>query len=55
MVRVDCFTSINPHLFPFVSTSLISDPTHLELDLPDPDKDDISTIEFLAQLEKAWA
>lgn len=27
----------------------------LELDLPDPDSDDISTMEFLARLEQAWA
>ena len=27
----------------------------LELDLPDPEQDDISTIEFLARLEQAWA
>ena len=26
----------------------------LELDLPDPDQDDISTMEFLARLEQAW-
>ncbi len=26
----------------------------LELDLPDPEQDDISTMEFLARLEKAW-
>lgn len=27
----------------------------LSLDLPDPERDDISTMEFLAQLEEAWA
>ena len=27
----------------------------LQLDLPDPERDDISTLEFLAQLEQAWA
>ena len=27
----------------------------LELDLPDPEQDDISTMEFLARLEQAWA
>ena len=27
----------------------------LELDLPDPDQDDISTMEFLARLDQAWA
>ena len=31
------------------------DPSLLHLDLPDPDKDDLSTIEFLDRLEKAWA
>ena len=27
----------------------------LSLELPDPDRDDISTMEFLARLEEAWA
>ncbi len=37
-------------------TSTISlDPSLLHLDLPDPEKDDLSNIEFLDQLEKAWA
>ena len=27
----------------------------LQLDLPDPERDDISTMEFLARLEQAWA
>ena len=27
----------------------------LELDLPDPEQDDISMMEFLARLEEAWA
>lgn len=27
----------------------------LSLELPDPDRDDISTVEFLARLEEAWA
>ena len=31
------------------------DPPALQLDLPDPDRDDISTMEFLARLEQAWA
>ena len=31
------------------------EPPVLELDLPDPDQDDISTMEFLARLEQAWA
>ena len=38
-----------------VSSSVLSDPPPLELDLPDPERDDISTMEFLAQLEQAWA
>jgi len=32
-----------------------SEPPVLELDLPDPEQDDISTMEFLARLEEAWA
>ena len=36
-----------------VSSSVLSDPPPLELDLPDPERDDISTMEFLAQLEQA--
>ena len=31
------------------------DPSLLQLDLPDPERDDISTMEFLARLEQAWA
>ena len=31
------------------------EPPVLELDLPDPEQDDISTMEFLARLEQAWA
>ncbi|MFM7268882.1 MAG: hypothetical protein ACKOZT_09900, partial [Cyanobium sp.] len=27
----------------------------LSLDLPDPERDDLSTMEFLARLEEAWA
>lgn len=38
-----------------VSSSQIPDPPALELDLPDPERDDLSTLEFLAQLEQAWA
>ncbi len=30
------------------------EPPVLELDLPDPEQDDISTMEFLARLEEAW-
>ncbi len=32
-----------------------SEATALSLELPDPDRDDISTMEFLARLEEAWA
>ena len=35
--------------------SVVSDQPVLELDLPDPEQDDISTMEFLARLEQAWA
>ena len=35
--------------------SLDSDHPDLQLDLPDPERDDISTMEFLARLEQAWA
>ena len=38
-----------------VETKVNPDPSIIQLDLPDPDKDDLSTIEFLDQLEKAWA
>ena len=31
------------------------EPPVLELDLPDPEQDDISTMEFLARLEQAWS
>ncbi len=37
-----------------MSTSEAVDPSVLKLDLPDPDKDDLSIIEFHARLEKAW-
>ena len=37
------------------STSVVPEPPSLQLDLPDPDRDDISTLEFLARLEQAWA
>ncbi len=36
-------------------TEIIPDPSMLQLDLPDPDKDDISGFEFLNRLEKAWS
>ncbi|MEB3276005.1 MAG: hypothetical protein VKM92_03455 [Cyanobacteriota bacterium] len=32
-----------------------TDPPDFHLDLPDPDSDSISTLEFLARLEQAWA
>ncbi|MAH57365.1 MAG: hypothetical protein CMN91_02800 [Synechococcus sp. ARS1019] len=35
--------------------SVVPDQPVLELDLPDPEQDDISTMEFLARLEQAWA
>ena len=30
------------------------EPPILDLELPDPQRDDISTMEFLARLEEAW-
>ncbi len=39
----------------FVISSNAHDPYTLRLDLPDPEKDDLSNLEFLNQLEKAWA
>ena len=44
-----------PDLLAPVSSSLSPEPPMLQLDLPDPERDDISTMEFLAQLEQAWA
>jgi len=38
-----------------VAPTTAPDPSLLHLDLPDPDKDDLSTLEFLDRLEKAWA
>ena len=38
-----------------MSSSVALDPPVIELDLPDPEQDDISTMEFLARLEQAWA
>ena len=35
-------------------TSLSPEAPVLDLDLPDPEQDDISTMEFLARLEQAW-
>jgi len=43
-----------PAVLRFVLSSS-SEPPVLELDLPDPEQDDISTMEFLARLEEAWA
>ena len=45
---------------PFVVTSPLTgsiapDASLLQLDLPDPESDDISTLEFLDRLEQAWA
>ena len=36
-------------------STVLSDPALLQLDLPDPEKDDLSSLEFLDRLEKAWA
>jgi hypothetical protein len=33
----------------------LNDAPVLHLDLPDPERDDLSTVEFLARLEEAWA
>ena len=38
-----------------LTSSVVPDPPALQLDLPDPDRNDISTMEFLARLEQAWA
>ncbi|WP_392349654.1 hypothetical protein [Parasynechococcus sp.] len=38
-----------------MTASVVPDQPVLELDLPDPEQDDISTMEFLARLEQAWA
>ena len=38
-----------------MSSSVALDPPAIEWDLPDPEQDDISTMEFLARLEQAWA
>ena len=35
--------------------SIAPDASLLQLDLPDPESDDISTLEFLDRLEQAWA
>ena len=38
-----------------LTSQAVPEPPALQLDLPDPDRDDISTMEFLARLEQAWA
>ena len=38
-----------------MASTIALDLTLLELDLPDPEQDDLSAIEFLDRLEKAWA
>ena len=49
-------TECRPSLMPSLLTSqAVPEPPALQLDLPDPDRDDISTMEFLARLEQAWA
>ena len=31
------------------------DPSIFQLDLPDPEKDDLNSLEFLERLQKAWS
>ena len=53
-----CVTECRPFVVGVPLTSSIPldpDPSLLQLDLPDPEQDDISTMEFLARLEQAWA
>ena len=53
-----CVTECRPFVVRVPLTSSIAldpDPSLLQLDLPDPEQDDISTMEFLARLEQAWA
>ena len=51
-----CVTECRPFVVSVPLTSSIApDPSLLQLDLPDPERDDISTMEFLARLEQAWA
>ena len=53
-----CVTECRPLIAGVLLTSSIAldpDPSLLQLDLPDPEQDDISTMEFLARLEQAWA
>ena len=53
-----CVTECRPFVVGVPLTSSIAldpDPSLLQLDLPDPEQDDISTMEFLARLEQAWA
>ena len=53
-----CVTECRPFVVGIPLTSSIAldpDPSLLQLDLPDPEQDDISTMEFLARLEQAWA
>ncbi len=38
-----------------MGSTVVPDPASLKLDLPDPSQDDLSKVEFLAQLEQAWA
>ncbi len=38
-----------------MSPNLSSEPSLLQLDLPDPNQEDLSSIEFLNRLEKAWS
>ncbi len=38
-----------------METIINPDPSTLKLDLPDPDKDNLSNIEFLSRLQQAWS
>ncbi len=51
--RIGMAASITTPLSPPL-TSLSSEAPTFNLDLPDPERDDISTMEFLARLEQAW-
>ncbi len=37
-----------------MQSPIVDDPLALQLDLPDPEKDDLSQLEFLSRLEQAW-
>ena len=51
----EVYGSINSKVgFP-LSSSVVPDPSFLNLDLPDPSKENLNILEFLDQLEQAWA